>query len=123
MATLGELRQWCFGGEPPEGGDVPLPDAPIFRAMAYRFDPKRYAEFRDDYRRAVMCELPLSAEAKRIAAAFRAANIRFAPIKGADLAGSCYPDPALRVRCDIDLLVHADDLEKAVQVLEGEVWI
>ena len=122
MATLGELRQWCFGGELPKDGDVPLPDAPIFRAMAYRFAPRRYPEFVDDYRRAVMCELPLSVEAKRIAAAFRAANIRFAPIKGADLAESCYPDPAVRVRCDIDLLVHADDIEEAVRVAEGEGW-
>ena len=122
MATLGELRRWCFGGEAPETADVPLPDAPIFRAMAYRFDPQKYAGFGGDYRRAAMCELPLSVESKRIAAAFRKAKVRFAPIKGADLAESCYPDPAVRVRCDIDLLVHADDIEEAVRVAEGEGW-
>ena len=122
MATLGELRQWSFGGEAPENGDVQLPDAPIFRAMAYRFASGRYAEFGNDYRRAAMCELPLSVEFKRIAEAFRAANVRFAPIKGADLAESCYPDPAVRVRCDIDLLIHADDIEEAVRIAGAEGW-
>ena len=87
MATLGELRQWCFGGEAiSKDGDVPLPDAPIFRAMAYRFAPERYPECRGDYQCAAMIELPLSVEAKRIAGAFRKAEVRFAPIKGADLA-------------------------------------
>ena len=114
MATLEELRYWCFGGERPAEGGENLPDAPIFRAMAYRFDPERYAEFRDDYRCAAMSELPLSVELKRIAKALREAKVHFAPIKGADLAESCYPDPALRVRCDIDLLVHADDLDRVV---------
>ena len=122
MATLGELRQWCFGGELPKDGDVPLPDAPIFRAMAYRFAPESHPEYRNDYLRASMVELPLSVEAGRIAGAFRKAGVRFAPIKGAELAGSCYPDPALRVRCDIDLIVHPDDIEKAVPIAEGEGW-
>ena len=122
MATIAELRHWCFGGEPPAEGGADLPDSPIFRAMAYRFAPEKYACFRDDYRRAAMNELPLSVECKRIAKAFREAKIRFAPIKGADLAESCYPDPALRVRCDIDLLVHADDVERAVETAKNEGW-
>ena len=122
MATLEELRYWCFGGERPAEGGENLPDAPIFRAMAYRFDPERYAEFRDDYRCAAMSELPLSVELKRIAKALREAKVHFAPIKGADLAESCYPDPAVRVRCDIDLLVRPDDVELAVRTAQNEGW-
>ena len=122
MATLGELRQWCFGGEAPKDGDAPLPDAPIFRAMAYRFAPERYADFRGEYMRAAMIELPLSVEFKRLSKAFSEAGVRFAPIKGADLAESCYPDPAVRIRCDIDLLVHPDDVDRAVEVAEEEGW-
>ena len=122
MVTLGELRQWCFGDRAPKDGDVPLPEAPIFRAMAYRFAPERYADLRGEYMRAAMVELPLSVEFKRIAKVFREAGVRFAPIKGADLAESCYPDPAVRIRCDIDLLVHPDDVEKAVPIAEGEGW-
>jgi len=122
MATIEELRCWCFGGDAPAAEGTPLPDAPIFRAMAYRFAPERYAEFRDDYRRAAMNELPLAVEWKRIAAAFRKEGVRFAPIKGADLAESCYPDPAVRIRCDIDLLINPDDVERAVEVAEKEGW-
>ena len=122
MATLEELRYWCFGGDAPAETGTPLPDVPIFRAMAYRFAPERNAEFGNDYRRAAMCELPLSVESKRIAAAFRAAGVRFAPIKGADLAESCYPDPVLRARCDIDLLVRREDIAGALRIAEGEGW-
>ena len=122
MATLEELRCWCFGGEAPVGGGTPLPDASIFRVMAYRFASERYADFRDDYRRAAMAELPLSVELKRISKAFRGAGVRFAPIKGADLAESCYPDPAIRIRCDIDLLVNPEDIDRAVEVAEKEGW-
>ena len=122
MATLEELRYWCFGGDAPAGGGAPLPDAPIFRAMAYRFASERHAEFRDEYRRAAMNELPLSVEWKRIAAAFRKAGVRFAPIKGADLAERCYPDPAVRIRCDIDLLVHPEDIDRAVDIAHAEGW-
>ena len=60
MATIGELKFWCFGGARPEGNGVPLPDEPIFRVMAYRFDPERYADYRGEYIRAAMDELPLS---------------------------------------------------------------
>ena len=122
MATIAELRYWCFGGDAPAEGGESLPDSPIFRAMAYRFAPEKYSCFRDDYRRAAMNELPLSVEYRRIANAFREKKIRFAPIKGADLAESCYPDPALRVRCDIDLLIHADDIGRAVETAGNEGW-
>ena len=122
MATIEELRHWCFGGELPAEGGTALPDAPIFRAMAYRFAPERYAAFRDDYRCAAMNELPLSVEFKRIAAAFRKAGVRFAPIKGADLAERCYPDPAVRIRCDIDLLVRSEDIARAIDIAHAEGW-
>ena len=122
MATIEELRYWCFGGDTPAEGGTPLPDAPIFRAMAYRFDPERNAAFRDDYRGVVMRELPLEVEWKRIAAAFRKAGVHFAPIKGADLAESCYPDPALRTRSDIDLIVRREDIDRAVDIARAEGW-
>ena len=122
MATIEELRYWSFGGDAPAEGGTPLPDARIFRVMAYRFAPERYAAFRDEYLCASMAELPLSVELKRISKAFREANVRFAPIKGADLAESCYPDPAVRVRCDIDLLVHPEDIARAVDIAHAEGW-
>lgn len=90
--------------------------------MAYRFDPEKHPEMRDDYRNASMRDLPLTLELRRLKKLFREARIRFAPIKGADLAYSCYPDPALRFRCDIDLLVHPDDIDRAVDVAKGDGW-
>jgi hypothetical protein len=122
MATIEELRYWSFGGEAPAGGGTPLPDARIFRVMAYRFAPERHSEFRNEYLCASMTELPLSVELKRISKAFREANVRFAPIKGADLAESCYPDPTVRIRCDIDLVVHSDDIGRAVDIARAGGW-
>lgn len=123
MATLGELRYWCFGGAAPAPGGIELPGTEMFRAMAYRFEPDKHPEMRDDYRNASMRDLPLTLELQRIKKLFRDNNIRFAPIKGADLAYSCYPDPALRFRCDIDLLVHPDDIARAVAAAADDGWI
>jgi len=122
MATTGELRRWCFGGDSPAEAGASLPDAFIFRVMAYRFAPKNHPEYRDDYMRSAMIDLPLSVEFKRLAAAFRKAGVRFAPIKGADLAERCYPESALRPRCDIDIIVHEEDIDRAVKIAEGEGW-
>lgn len=122
MATLEELRYWCFGGAAPAPGGIELPGAEMFRAMAYRFEPDRHPEMRDDYRNASMRDLPLTLELRRLEKLFREAKVRFAPIKGADLAYSCYPDPALRFRCDIDLLVHPDDIGRAVAVATDDGW-
>ncbi len=122
MATIEELRFWCFGGAAPAPGGSELPDAEMFRAMAYRFEPDKHPEMRDDYRSASMRDLPLTLELQRIKKIFREAEVRFAPIKGADLAYSCYPDPALRSRCDIDLLVHPDDIDRAVAAATDDGW-
>ena len=122
MATLDELRYWCFGGAAPAPGGAELPGAEMFRAMAYRFAPDEHPEMRDDYRNASMRDLPLTLELQRLKKLFRETKVRFAPIKGADLAYSCYPDPALRFRCDIDLLVHPDDIERAVAVAADDGW-
>ena len=122
MATLAEFRYWVFGDEDPAPGSAELPGDAMFRAMAYRFAPDKYPELRGDYRTAAMRDLPQTLELRRLKKLFSAAKIRFAPIKGADLAYSCYPDPALRSRCDIDLLVHPDDLDRAVETAEADNW-
>ncbi|MBU1660855.1 MAG: nucleotidyltransferase family protein, partial [Chloroflexi bacterium] len=53
-------------------------------------------------------------ELDRILAAFAEANIPVILLKGAALAQTIYPDPALRPMGDLDLLVEKDDLERAV---------
>ncbi len=49
-------------------------------------------------------------------------NIRFAPIKGCDLAVNYYPDPALRSYSDWDILIHPDNIPAAIQLLEKNHW-
>ncbi len=43
-------------------------------------------------------------------------EIEFMPLKGAILR-SYYPQPYLRTSCDIDILIHDNDLDKAMQAL------
>lgn len=55
-------------------------------------------------------------EKARITAALGAAGIPFILLKGAVLR-QYYPDPYLRSSCDIDVLVHREDLERAQEAL------
>lgn len=58
-------------------------------------------------------------ELNRICEALNNAEISFIPLKGA-IIREYYPEPWLRTSCDIDVLVHEEDLEKAVFVLMNE---
>ena len=49
-------------------------------------------------------------------------GVRYAPIKGIDLALRVYPSPALRTFCDWDVLFHYDDIFNAVQLLLDNGW-
>lgn len=46
--------------------------------------------------------------------------IHFIPLKGAVLR-EFYPEPWLRTSCDIDVLIHEDDLDKAIKVLKEQM--
>ena len=49
-------------------------------------------------------------------------GVRYAPIKGIDLAFRIYPSPALRTFCDWDILFHDEDFFNAVQLLLDNGW-
>jgi hypothetical protein len=51
--------------------------------------------------------------------ALAAAGVGTLLLKGAALAHSHYPEPALRTRCDADLLIRPADRDAAARVLEG----
>lgn len=53
---------------------------------------------------------------------FEKEHIRFAPMKGIDLAYRHYPSPALRWFGDWDILFHPDDCEQALEVLKHSGW-
>ncbi len=49
-------------------------------------------------------------------------RIRFAPLKGVDLAYRAYPSPALRTFGDWDILFHPDDCDRMLTVLSNAGW-
>lgn len=125
MTTLAQLRSWCWPDAAPAGeaaAETALPDLPMFRAMAYRFSPREYPEFRNDYRMLAMRELPQRLAMEGLSRLFEREKLRFAPFKGAYLADACYPDPVLRSRCDIDLLVPPEEIDRALEVLRADGW-
>lgn len=61
-------------------------------------------------------------ELKRLYRVLASHDLRFAPIKGADLACRLYPDAALRVFGDWDIWFHPDDCGRALAVLAEDGW-
>lgn len=59
----------------------------------------------------------LNYELNRICEALEEAQIPFVPLKGSVIR-KYYPEPWMRTSCDIDVLVHEEDLMKAVACLE-----
>lgn len=125
MIALAKLRSWCWpdADPPPESArSTALPEMAMFDAMEYRFAPQKHPEFKEIYLKLAMRELPQRLALERVGALFGREKIRFAPFKGAYLADACYPDPALRSKCDIDILVPPEDLERARKTLEADGW-
>jgi hypothetical protein len=54
---------------------------------------------------------------------FEKNQIRFAPIKGADVAFELYQDPVTRYFCDLDILLHPEDSSRALEILTGAQWL
>lgn len=59
----------------------------------------------------------LNYELGRICEILEESEIPFIPLKGAVIR-KFYPEPWMRTSCDIDILVHEEDLERAVLVLQ-----
>ncbi|MBQ9777538.1 MAG: nucleotidyltransferase family protein, partial [Clostridia bacterium] len=57
-------------------------------------------------------------EKERIERALADAEIVYLPLKGA-VVRAFYPEPWTRTSCDIDILVHEQDLERAIRALEA----
>ncbi len=58
----------------------------------------------------------LNYELKRLSDALEQAQIPFIPLKGSVLR-QYYPEPWMRTSCDIDVLVHREDLDSAIDAL------
>ncbi len=57
---------------------------------------------------------------QQICQTLEAAKIKFIPLKGTVIQ-DYYPEPWMRTSCDIDILVHKEDLENAAAVLVKEL--
>ena len=55
-------------------------------------------------------------ELKRVSDVLENHGIAFLPLKGSVLR-KYYPEPWMRTSCDIDILIHPEDAETAIQVL------
>ena len=55
-------------------------------------------------------------EYEQICRTLEAAEIDFMPLKGS-LIRAYYPDPWMRTSCDVDILVHEEELDRAVEAL------
>ena len=73
----------------------------------------------------VFCEAVLraqlfEAELNRLGAVFQKAGIPFLPLKGAVIR-RLYPEPWMRTSCDIDILIHREDVKKAKILLTKDL--
>lgn len=59
-------------------------------------------------------------EIAKISETFEQAKIPFIPLKGSVIR-QYYPEPWMRTSCDIDILVHEEDLDRAVEVLKDHL--
>lgn len=58
----------------------------------------------------------LEAELAHVGTVFEQEQIPYIPLKGAVLR-ALYPEPWMRTSCDLDILVHSDDLDRAADAL------
>jgi hypothetical protein len=59
-------------------------------------------------------------ELDRIYEVFEKIKIKFIPLKGAKIR-EYYPEPWMRTSCDIDILVHEEDLKVAIEALKSQL--
>lgn len=84
----------------------------------HRLPPALVDGLRAGAHRQAAMELALGAELRRLVAAIRTSGVDMLLMKGASLAYDVYPDPAWRVRCDVDLLIRAADRDRVRACLD-----
>ena len=77
-----------------------------------------FHELRLSFLRSRVRSMCMERQLAEIFAAFHKEGIESLVLKGPALSQTVYPDAALRPYCDLDLLVHPDQMVKARQILE-----
>lgn len=83
---------------------------------------ERRAEYQKTYQMRQLGAITGAQELKRLYRVLTDHDLRFVPIKGADLAYRLYPDAALRPYGDWDIWFHPDDCKRALAVLAEDGW-
>ena len=78
--------------------------------------PEEYNEIRKCILRAVYRYERIRYEYENLCVALEKAQIPFLPLKGSVIR-KYYPEPWMRTSCDIDVLVHREDIDKAISYL------
>ncbi len=122
------LRECCFDTSPSiiEGTLEVLKQHNLlaygFHFMRDRLPDDACREAADIYREQNALDLRMEVVFNKLSTLFQQNKVRFCPLKGADLSWRVYPSGALRPKCDIDILFHPDDCEKAIAILEKDGW-
>lgn len=94
-----------------------------FYRYLYEVLPKeKLAEYQKIYQARQIKAMMGGQELKRLYQVLASHDLRFVPIKGADLACRLYPDAALRPYGDWDIWFHPDDCDRALAVLAEDGW-
>lgn len=80
--------------------------------------PERNQEMKRNRMRCLFRYYSRDESLKDIFGALESAGLSYVPLKGSVLQ-YLYPEPWMRTSSDIDVLVHEEDLESAVQAIEG----
>jgi hypothetical protein len=92
----------------------------VSRGWAAAVPPAALAAAQRACRETAAANLRLYGELAAVAAALRARDIPVIVLKGPHVASAVWGDPALRQMGDLDLLVHAHDLERAAEVVAAQ---
>ena len=93
---------------------------PIVRAWDPAFQPveELMLKWRNSFLSAVALYTRASIQTAEFLTALHTEQVRVVPLKGVWLAENIYEDGTCRPMCDIDLLVHPEDLDRARSVFE-----
>ncbi len=126
-ALVRKLHHWCLG----TGENIYVPFDTLQKydliAWLYYFDFARLSEkekiqAKAFYQQQATLDFKQEISFKRICRVLAENQIRFCPIKGADLTWRIYPAGALRPKCDLDILVPEQEVEKALKILKNDGW-
>jgi hypothetical protein len=123
----GELRRLCASS--PDWGALiesaglqdlaPLVFWALNRGCPDAVPPEALSALRSRFRRNTVRNLLFAKELLRLLSLFDSAGIQAVPFKGPAIAWSLYETPGLRFICDLDFLVSARDVKRAIDLLES----